>query len=104
MSFSLTVRPEMSKYARPAVSMVISITFSGSCVNEVEDGGSASIGSILRNLAVSMKNVTSRKARSTIGVISNEGAVDDDLVPERLLCDFAILIFDIVLLLFSSEY
>jgi hypothetical protein len=25
-------------------------------------------------------------------------------VPERLLCDFAILIFDIILLLFSSEY
>jgi hypothetical protein len=67
----------------------------------VDEGGSASIGSMLRNLAVSIKNVTNRNARSTMGVMSSEGATDEVLVPDLLLWDFAILNLDIVLLFFN---
>jgi hypothetical protein len=39
----------------------------------MEEGGSTTTGSDIRNDAVNIKNVTSKKARSTIGVMSNTG-------------------------------
>jgi len=39
-----------------------------------------------------------------MGVMSNDGATEEDLVPDLLLCDLAILIFDIVLLLFTRVF
>jgi len=40
----------------------------------IEEGGSTTTGSAMRKEAVNIKNVTSRKAKSTMGVMSNAGA------------------------------
>jgi hypothetical protein len=53
--------------------MVISMVFFGRITSEIELGVSTITGSGVRIVAVSMKKVTRRNARSTIGVISNDG-------------------------------
>jgi len=54
--------------------MVMVITlFSGILISEIDEGVSTATGSSGIAVAVSIKNVTSRNARSTIGVISIVG-------------------------------
>jgi hypothetical protein len=53
--------------------METNITFSGNNLSAVDEGVSTTTGSVTLEVAVSIKKVTKRKAKSTIGVISNEG-------------------------------
>ena len=57
----------------PSASTVTKNTCLGICISVVEEGGSTNTGSGARKLEVNIKNVTRRNAKSTIGVISNEG-------------------------------
>jgi hypothetical protein len=54
--------------------MVTMIWLSGSITCPIEEGGSTTTGSAMRKLAVNIKKVTNRKARSTMGVMSRLGA------------------------------
>jgi hypothetical protein len=47
---------------------------SGKSTFPIEDGGSTVTGSAILKEAVNMKKVTRRNAKSTIGVMSNDGA------------------------------
>src|SRR5579872_4590828 len=78
MSFKRFLRtsgPSIEKKTCPAVSTVTNKVFSGRIFSEWEEGGLMGTASFTRNFAVSMKNVTSRNARSTMGVMSREGAL-----------------------------
>src|SRR5690606_35607713 len=57
----------------PSLSIVTSKMFSGMILSLILDGTSTSTGSFDRKLAASIKNVTSKNAKTTIGVISMDG-------------------------------
>jgi hypothetical protein len=64
----------MSQNTRPAVSTtIVIILVIGMGDSDEDDGVSTATASSGRNWAVSMKKVTSRKAKSTMGVMSSEG-------------------------------
>jgi hypothetical protein len=54
--------------------MVTIIWLSGKVTWPMDEGGSTVTGSAMRKDAVNMKKVTNRKAKSTMGVMSNDGA------------------------------
>ena len=69
--------PSILKYNFPCGAIVmVMISISGNLISETDEGVSTITGSSALNLVVSIKNVTSKNARSTIGVISSFG---DDL-------------------------
>jgi hypothetical protein len=61
------------KNALPNLSTLTNKTLSGNILSEVEEGVSTTTGSETLTEAVSIKKVTKRKAKSTMGVISSEG-------------------------------
>jgi hypothetical protein len=73
-TLDLTAAFVMSTYTRPSSSIITKKTCFGIWISVVDDGGSRITGSGARKLEVKMKNVTKRNAKSTIGVISNDGA------------------------------
>jgi hypothetical protein len=52
---------------------MVRISDSGSLIAEVEDGVSTTTTSSGANWEISMKKVTSKKAKSTMGVMSRDG-------------------------------
>jgi hypothetical protein len=76
----------MLKNARPAVSTVTISVFSGRSLSVCDFGISTVTGSVALNCVVSMKKVTRRKARSTIGVMSNAGLLLGTLILGILMC------------------
>src|SRR5262245_31367899 len=75
-----------SQNTRPALSTTMVIRFSvGMASSLVLLGVSTATASSGRNCAVSMKKVTSRNARSTIGVMSSEGLLRGILILGILL-------------------
>src|ERR1700748_149616 len=64
--------PDMVKKGLPFVSTVTWMMFSGMLLSLWLAGVSTTTGSVERNDAESIKKVTKRKARSTIGVMSME--------------------------------
>ena len=73
-AFILAVELLIPKNALPLSSMVTIIWLSGKSTIPIDDGGSTTTGSAILKEAVNIKNVTSRKAKSTIGVMSSAGA------------------------------
>jgi hypothetical protein len=63
----------MLKKTIPSFEMdIVSISVSGSFISETDVGISTAMGSSGANFVVSIKNVTSKNARSTMGVMSIE--------------------------------
>jgi hypothetical protein len=64
---------DMLKKTRPPLSIVTNTTFSGMILSLIDEGVSTSTGSLERKDAASIKKVTSKNAKSTIGVMSMDG-------------------------------
>jgi hypothetical protein len=52
---------------------MVNISVAGNLISDVEEGVSTTTTSSGANFEISMKKVTSRKAKSTMGVMSREG-------------------------------
>ena len=69
----LASAPDKLKNTRPSWSIVTIITFSGINLSLILEGVFTVTGSLARNEAANIKNVTSKNAKSTIGVMSMDG-------------------------------
>ena len=65
--------PDIPKNLRPSLSIETIITFSGIIMSLILEGVSIIAASSERKLDESIKNVTNKKAKSTIGVMSMDG-------------------------------